>query len=372
MIRVAQIVGQLAHGGVENVVNNLYLHMCSSDIVFVIYYYEDSTDSPPEEMIEKGAEYVKMPRIANLCAFVGFLSKSFKEKKIDIVVSNLNTLSIFPLYAAKRAGIPVRVSHSHSSAGKGEPVRTALKYVLRLGSHWFATDFFACSELAGRFQFGNRMVDKGDVVLIHNAIDTRRFSFDPVARAEIRKEYDIPEGCVVIGHVGRFVPQKNHVYLLKVFREYNLHNPNSLLLLLGDGTLRSSIMNKIEEYGLSKNVIFTGNVDNAEQYYSAMDIFLMPSTYEGLSLVAVEAQCSGLLVILSNAMTKETILTPYAQMLSITDYDIPKWVDAVEHFDNGQIDRSAICEYIAAAHYDIDVEAKIYGVLIEKLYNRTK
>lgn len=369
MIRVAQIVGQLAHGGVENVVNNLYLHMCSSDIVFVIYYYEDSTDSPPEEMIEKGAEYVKMPRIANLCAFVGFLSKSFKEKKIDIVVSNLNTLSIFPLYAAKRAGIPVRVSHSHSSAGKGEPVRTALKYVLRLGSHWFATDFFACSELAGRFQFGNRMVDKGDVVLIHNAIDTRRFSFDPVARAEIRKEYDIPEECVVIGHVGRFVPQKNHVYLLKVFREYNLRNPNSLLLLLGDGTLKKEIMNKIVEFGLSRNVILTGNVDKTEQYYSAMDVFLMPSTYEGLSLVAVEAQCSGLPVFLSDAMTKETLLSPYVHMLPISDTCIPEWVKAIESERLGNTRKTALVQ-IAGAGYDIIAESKKYSDIIAKMANR--
>lgn len=372
MIRVAQIVGQLTHGGVENVINNLYLHMNRDDIVFVIYYYDGSPDSPPAVMLEKGAEYVKMPQIGNLFSFIGFLSKSFKEKEIDIVISNLNTLSIFPLYAAKRAGIPVRVSHSHSSAGKGEPLRTVLKYVLRLGSHWFATDFFACSELAGRFQFGKRMMNKGKVVLIHNAIDTRRFSFDPAARAEIRMEYGISDNCIIVGHVGRFTNQKNHAYLLKIFREYHHRNPQSVLLLLGDGPLRPSIMNKIKDYGLSCAVMLTGNVDKTERYYSAMDVFLMPSTYEGLSLVAVEAQCSGLPVILSDAMTKETLLTPYAKMLPISDSDIMRWVDAVEHVDVGQTDRSSMCEYLSTAHFDIDVEAKDYEAYIKELYNRAK
>lgn len=372
MIRVAQIVGQLTHGGVENVVNNLYLHMNRDDIVFVIYYYDDSPDAPSQLMIENGAEYVKMPRISNLFAFIGSLSKSFNEKRIDIVVSNLNTLSIFPLYAAKKAGIPVRISHSHSSAGKGEPLRTALKYVLRLGSHWFATDFFACSERAGQFQFGKRMMERGKVVLIHNAIDTRRFSFNPVARKAIRTEYNIPSGCVVIGHVGRFVPSKNHAFLLKVFKEYNNRNPDSFLMLLGDGPLKPPVINKIEEYGLSEKVILTGNVDDTERYYSAMDVFLMPSTYEGLSLVAVEAQCSGLPVMLSDAMTRETVLTPYAQMLSISDCDVVKWVDEIEHIDNKQIDRAFGGKCLVKAHYDINLASGIYGTILAELYIKSK
>ena len=369
MIRVAQVVGKLTHGGVENVVNNLYLHLNRDDIVFVIYYYEDSPDSPPGPMIEKGAEYVKMPRIGKPFAFVRFLSRSFKEKRIDIVVSNLNTLSIFPLYAAKRAGVPVRVSHSHSSVGKGEPVRTALKYVLRLGSHWFATDFFACSERAGRFQFGKRIMNKGKVVLIHNAIDTKRFSFDPVAREEIRAKFSFSDNCVVVGHVGRFVPQKNHAYLLNVFKEYHLRNPNSVLLLLGDGPLRPSIMNKIREYGLSGAVILTGNVGDTERFYSAMDVFLMPSTYEGLSLVAVEAQCSGLSVVLSDAMTEETILVCHTQMLPIGDDDIVEWADAIESVVLER-DRRLAQVQVADAGYDIIGEAKRYGAIIEEMANR--
>lgn len=182
---------------------------------------EDSTRIPYDEIKKLGGRVFLVPRYQNLPKYLKALEKLFKENKYRIVHSNINTLSVFPLYAAKKAGVPVRISHSHSTSSRREWKRNLIKNILRPFSKKYATDYFACSELAGRYLFGNKAFNNGEVKIIHNAIDVDKFKFDEKARKSLRKELDIKDSTVVVGHVGRFVKTKNHTFLINVFKEYH-------------------------------------------------------------------------------------------------------------------------------------------------------
>lgn len=372
-IVVAQVVGKLAHAGVEAVVNNYFKHINRDRFHYIIYYFKDSPASPPEEMVDLGAEYVATPTLSKPLSFISFCRKSFIDRHVDIVVSNLNTLSIFPLFAAWQAGIPLRISHSHSTAGKGEIKRTLAKYLLRPFSHLFVTDYLACSRLAGEFQFGRRFCDLGRVTMMRNAIDTGLYSFDSQARDQIREELGISPDCLVLGHCGRFVTQKNHSYLLDIFHACVRPGKDVRLILVGDGPLRGQIESKARSLGVFDRVIFTGNLGFVGKLYSAMDVFIMPSNYEGLSVVAVEAQCAGLPCILSSEMSLETKITDSTKMLPISHNDIGLWVDEVWRVaDKMTGARLETVQQVKWAGYDIETEAQKYERFLSERFARRR
>lgn len=318
-IIVAQIMGKWVGGGVESVIMNYYRHLDHSKVQFDFICDEDSTRIPYDEIKKLGGRVFLVPKYQNLPKYLKALEKLFKENQYRIVHSNINTLSVFPLYAAKKAGVPIRISHSHSTSNPKEWKRNLIKNILRPFSKRYATDYFACSELAGRYLFGNKAFDQGKVKIIHNAIDVDKFKFDEVARKKLRKEFGIKDSTIVIGHVGRFVQQKNHTFLVDVFKEYHKKNPDSKLLLVGSGPLEDEIKKKVERLGLKDSVLFLGQRDDINKLYSVMDVFCLPSLYEGLPVVGVEAQAAGLPTIFSNRISKEVIVSSYAKIVSIQD-----------------------------------------------------
>ena len=318
-IIVAQIMGKWVGGGVESVIMNYYRHLDHSKVQFDFICDEDSTRIPYDEIKKLGGRVFLVPKYQNLPKYLKALEKLFKENQYRIVHSNINTLSVFPLYAAKKAGVPIRISHSHSTSNPKEWKRNLIKNILRPFSKRYATDYFACSELAGRYLFGNKAFDRGEVKIIHNAIDIEKFKFDEVARKKLRKELGIKDSTVVIGHVGRFVQQKNHTFLVDVFKEYHKKNPDSKLLLVGSGPLEDEIKKKVEKLDLKDSVFFLGQRDDINKLYSVMDVFCLPSLYEGLPVVGVEAQAAGLPTIFSNRISKEVIVSSYAKNVSIKD-----------------------------------------------------
>ena len=318
-IIVAQIMGKWVGGGVESVIMNYYRHLDHSKVQFDFICDEDSTRIPYDEIKKLGGRVFLVPKYQNLPKYLKALEKLFKENQYRIVHSNINTLSVFPLYAAKKAGVPFRISHSHSTSNPKEWKRNLIKNILRPFSKRYATDYFACSELAGRYLFGNKAFDQGKVKIIHNAIDIEKFKFDEVARKKLRKGFGIKDSTIVIGHVGRFVQQKNHTFLVDVFNEYYKKNPDSKLLLVGSGPLEDEIKKKVERLGLKDSVLFLGQRDDINKLYSVMDVFCLPSLYEGLPVVGVEAQAAGLPTIFSNRISKEVIVSSYAKIVSIQD-----------------------------------------------------
>ncbi len=325
-IRVAQIIGKWVGGGVEAVVMNYYRNIDRTKVQFDFLCDKDSTNIPYQEIEQLGGKVILIPPYQKIFSYQKELKKILKENHYPIVHSHINTLSIFPLRVAKKAKIPVRIAHSHSTTNKKEWKKNLLKLMLKPFSKVYATNYFCCSALAGSWLFGQKEYNKKSVYLLNNAINLERFKYDKHTREEIRKELHIKEDTLVIGHIGRFVTQKNHTFLLDIFNEIHKQNNNSILLLAGSGPLQEKIRCKSIDLHLEDNIIFLNQRNDANRLYQAFDIFLLPSLYEGLPVVGIEAQASGLLCILSSSMTRETKILNTTEIISLEES--PKyWAD---------------------------------------------
>lgn len=302
-IRVAQMMTEMNYGGVEMVVMNYYRHIDHSKVQFDFFVLEGS-EIPQREEIEKlGGRIYIVPHYKHLIKYEKTLIKLFRQNKYKIVHSHMNTLSVFSLRAAKKAGVPVRIAHNHSTAGKGEYKKNIIKYLLRPFAKVYPTDLFACSHLAGDWLYGK----KTKYTVFNNAIELDKFVYNEQIRDKIRKKYHI-EDKYVIGHVGRFCYQKNHDFLIDIFEKVHEREKDSVLLLIGEGELEDEIKAKVHRLGLDECVIFAGTCNNVNEMYQAMDVFVLPSRYEGLPVVGVEAQAAGLPCIFSEEVTKEVRL----------------------------------------------------------------
>lgn len=367
-IRIAQIVGKWVGGGVEAVVMNYYRHIDRLKIQFDFICDEDSTNIPYEEIEELGGRVIIIPPYQKIFKYIKELTKVLKEGNYKIVHSHINTLSVFPLYCAKKAKVPVRIAHSHSTTNKKEWKKNLMKNTLKPFSKLFATDYFCCSELAGRWLFGNKEYDKGNVYLLNNAIALEKFKYNEKVRKAKRKELDIKDNKIVIGHIGRFVAQKNHTYLIDIFNEIHKNNKDTILLLAGQGPLMEQIKSKVDSLGISDSVKFLGQRSDANELYQAFDIFLLPSLYEGLPVVGVEAQAAGLLCILSSDMTKETKVLNTTQFIELNK-SVEEWSDiTLKCFS--KFERINTVEEISSNGFNIEKEAQKLSEAYNKLLQR--
>lgn len=347
-IRVAQVMGQMGGGGVESVIMNYYRRIDHSLIQFDFVVNEGSTRVPECEILDMGGRVFTVPDYRDLRAYERGLRNLFEEQKYPIVHSNVNALSFFPLREAKRAGVPVRIAHSHSTAGHGEFVKNLMKDVLRSLSNVYPTDRFACSEYAGRWLFG----DKAVFSIVYNALDVQKFRFKKDVRAQARNgDLGVSDDRLVVGHVGRFAYQKNHEFLLEVFAEVLKLDPEALLVLVGEGELKGEIERLVTKRHLGGHVIFTGQRDDVWRLYQAMDVFVLPSRYEGLPVVGIEAQCAGLPCLFSDTISKEVEILPscefaslsappalWAQKIVEAAHRTPRILEPLDSFENYDID----------------------------------
>lgn len=354
-IRIAQIIGKWVGGGVEAVVMNYYRHIDKTKFQFDFICDNDSTNIPYEEIESLGGKVILIPPYQKVFKYHIELKKVLKKGNYKIVHSHINTLSVFSLFAAKSAGVPIRIAHSHSTTNKKEKKKNLLKQVLRPFSKLFATEYMCCSELAGRWLFGDKMYDRGKVYLLNNAIDLDRFKYDEKVRREKRKEFNIDEDTLVIGHIGRFVAQKNHTFLIDVFNEIHKKNVKSVLLLAGQGPLIDEIKDKVDRLGLTNFVKFLGQRADANDLYQAFDVFLLPSLYEGLPVVGVEAQAAGNLCYFSNDMTKETKVLDSTTFMGLAN-SAEEWATCILNDVKNYIRTSTIKE-ITDNNFNIEKEA---------------
>ena len=363
-IRVAHIIGKWLGGGVESVVMNYYRHINRNKIQFDFICDEYSTNIPYKEIEQLGGRVILVPPYQKVIKYHRTLKKVLKEGNYQIVHSHINVLSVFSLYAAKKAHVSVRIAHSHSTTNKKEWKKNILKQVLRPFSKVFATDYMCCSELAGRWLFGNKTYNKGKVYLLNNAIDIEKFKYNEKVRKQKREELDIKDDTLVIGHVGRFVAQKNHTFLIDIFNEIHKQNKDSILLLVGQGPLMNEIKEKVNRLNLTDSVMFLGQRNDASELYQAFDVFLLPSLYEGLPVVGVEAQAVGLLCVLSDEMTKETKMLESTVMISLNK-DLSEWSDIILTTYNGKQNDNSI-EIMCKNGFNIRTEA----IKLENYYRK--
>ena len=329
MIRVAQILGKMNGGGAEQVVMNYYRAIDREQVQFDFYLFKGSKYVPVEEIKSLGGRLFVLPTLKHPVKYFRTLRRLLSENGYRIMHCHLSTLSYLPLLAGKKAGVPVRILHNHStSGGAREWLRNIAKALFKPFARMHATEYFACSEYAAQWIYGSRAtapltedshpeVRHRRVRIMPNAIDTKKYKFSEKSRREVRRELNIPVKSLVIGHIGRFCPQKNQGFIIDIFREVLQQNQNAVLVMTGDGPDRELIKARAIALGVSSRVVFTGQRSDAERLYSTFDCFLLPSNYEGLPVVGVEAQCSGLPCLFSNRITPEIKLLGTAQFLPL-------------------------------------------------------
>jgi len=359
---IAQIMGKWIGGGVEAVVMNYYRHIDHSKIQFDFICDEDSTNIPYEEIKKYGGKVILIPPYQKVFKYQKELGRVLKEGKYEIIHSHINTLSVFPLRVAKKVGVPVRIAHSHSTSNKKEWKKNLIKNVLRPFSKVYATDYMCCSEFAGRYLFGNKMYAQGKVYLLNNAIDVDKFVYNENIREDKRKELGIDDNTLVIGHIGRFVAQKNHTFLIDIFNEVHKENENAILLLIGQGPLEEQIREKVEQLNLTKCVKFLGQREDTNELYQAMDMFVLPSLYEGLGMVLIEAQCAGLPCIASSEIPSIAKITENFEFLNLKE-SVSKWKNVFIKMSNNS-SRSIDKDILEKNGFALDKEV----IKIEKFY----
>ena len=363
-IRVAHIVGKMVGGGVEAFIMNYYRNIDRTKVQFDFIIDSDSKVVPREEIEKLGGRIIEIPPYQKIFSYIKELKKVLKENEYKIVHSHLNALSVFPLFTAYLAKVPVRIAHSHSTTNKKEWKKNIIKNILKPFSKVFATDYFACSEHAARWLFGNKTFEQGKVQIIHNAIDVDKFKYNEETRNKVRKELQI-ENKFVLGHVGRFVKQKNHDFLIDVFNEVYKENNNAVLLLVGDGPLEEQIKQKVKKLNLEDAVYFLGIRDDVNELMQAMDVFVFPSLYEGLGIVLIEAQASGLKCISSTKVPKEVKETVLIEFIGVEKENIISWRN---HILNGNERIYDSNEIIKKSNYDIHIEnQKLLNVYVKLL-----
>lgn len=304
-IRILHVVPNMQAGGLETFIMNVYRNIDREKIQFDFLVHYSKHCFYDDEIEQLGGRIYRMTvrEDKNFIRYIIQLNQFFeKHREYTIVHGHMTSFGIFYFFVAKNHGVNVRICHSHTSSADRSP-KGFMKRILEKLSKTYANVRFACSESAGKYMFG-----KDDFVVIPNAVNIARFRFNDEIRKQIREQLHLSEKLVV-GHVGRFDVEKNHSFILAVFHEIKRINPDSMLILIGTGKLFLSIQNEANELGLQDSVLFLGARTDVNVLYQAMDILILPSFYEGLPIVTVEAQCAGLAVFASDAVSKEARIT---------------------------------------------------------------
>lgn len=347
--RILCILGKLRAGGVESILYSYYRFLNKEKFQYDFVYEEGSEFDVPEELLSMGAKSYKIPGVGSPFKYMKALRKIIKEGDYKIVHSNLNTLSVFSLKAAKKCKVPYRILHNHSTSSGVEKKRDLIKKFLRPFNRMLTNKPCACSELAGRWMYGDKAFDSGKITVFRNGVNVEKFSFREEYRNEIRTEFSL-NNKLVIGHIGRFMTQKNHKFLIDIFSETVKIRSDAVLMLVGGGELFEEIKNYCAEKGIADKVIFAGIRHDVFKFYSAFDVFALPSLYEGLPVVAMEACASGLSVLLSDKVTKECKISENVEFLSIDNANV--WAERIAALEKH--DREAFGKQMMSGPYDIN------------------
>ena len=352
-IRVLHMIGSLNIGGSQTMVLNLYRSIDRRQIQFdfVIDHPEEVYLKPEVENL--GAKVYVMPAYngANLVQIKKSWKKFFLEHpEYKILHSHVRSYASLYIPIVKKMGIKT-IIHSHSTSN-GKGIKSFVKKVLQLPLRNQADCFMGCSKEAGEWLFGKKVVKSNKYFVLKNAIDTNLYRFNPVIRENYRKDLNL-NGKIVYIHVGRFHPAKNHVFLLNLFAELQKQQNNAVLLLVGDGGLRSEIEAQIQALHIWDSVYLLGNRSDVANLLQAADRFLFPSLWEGLGIVAIEAQAAGLPTFCSDVVPNEIAVSNLCSFLPLNDPQI--WADKILASD---LSRQDCLQQVVDAGYDIQSTAR--------------
>ena len=337
MIRVLQCVNDMHRAGLETMLMNYYRYIDRTQIQFDFLTHRPYKSDYDDEISSLGGKIYYAPRLypQNYPTYFRWMASFFKEHpEYKIVHSHIDSMSYLPLLAAKKADIPVRIAHSHNTA-IDKDYKYFIKQYFRLKINYVCNERFACGQEAGKFLFRDKKFK-----IIPNAIDAEKFYFDEEIRQSKREELRLNKEFVV-GHVGRISYQKNHKFLIKIFDELLKIEPNSILLLIGVGEREEEIRKQIQNLGLEKKVSFLGNRIDVNELYQAMDVFVMPSFFEGIPVVGIEAQFTGLPCIFSDKVPREVQFNEKCEFVSLNK-SAREWAEIINKNKSVVIDRKSV------------------------------
>lgn len=356
MLRILHVFGQTSRGGAESMIMNYYRKIDRAEIQFDFVKHSELEGDFDEEIKSLGGRIFSVPRLTvfNYFSYIKTWKEFFSaHPEYRIVHVHHFKLAGAVLKAAKSCGVKIRIAHSHNASIKGRLHETVLFFtVLSPMMKHYATHLWACGEEAGKVIFGKRKF-----TILNNAIDVNRFYFSESDRTHIRTEYAIKDDVKLIGHVGRFFPQKNHPRLIQIFKQLHSEDHKTMLLLIGDGKDRPMIEHIVQKSGMSDSIIFAGVRSDIPAILSAMDLFLFPSLYEGLPVSIIEAEASGLPCVVSDSVTKEVNVTDLVTNIPLSASD-KEWIKAVEKAIGRKNQRNRYPQIIKDAHYDISENAQ--------------
>lgn len=391
-IYVLILITVMDRAGAETIMMN-YLRNIDRDKIQIDFLINRQEKADYEEEIEQLGS-----RVYHMCPLYplkfGRYKKEFKaflreHPEYKIIHSHLEERSYFALKIAKQMGVPVRIVHAHSVPKRFDmkmPVRLYFRYKLK-GVY---THRFACSEEPAKWLYGTTQcvtleacrenkskaepATESPVIIMKNAIDTKKFAFDEQARQKIRKSLHIKEDTLVVGHIGRFTYEKNHKFLIDIFNNVNKLNDNCMLLLIGGGKpkeeveTKAEIVKKVRELGLENKVKFLGVRDDVNELMSAMDVLVMPSVSEGFPVTLVEAQAAGLRCIVSDVVPYQCNVTEEMQFMSL-EQDAQEWANKTLSFCTLNLNAEEMNEKVKKAGFDIAENAKWLEEFYESFEN---
>jgi glycosyltransferase involved in cell wall biosynthesis len=345
-LKVLHVVGRMGCGGQETMIMNIYRKMNLSKIQFDFLVHTTEKNFYDDEIHQLGGNiYSVTQKSKNILKSMAETYRTIKQGNYQAIhVHTASSIVAIDLFLAWCAGVKIRISHSHNTSTQGSRLHKLFMPFLNT----FSTQQFACSKEAGIWLYGENAIEK--LHIINNAIDSKHYQYNQDKAIAIKKNLGISDKFVLI-HVGRFNTVKNHTFLIDIFEEVVKRNPDSMLLLVGDGDLKEDIQDKITNRKLNDRVKLLGLRNDIPDLLQAADLFVMPSLHEGLPVSLIEAQSSGLPCIVSDTITKETDISGLLTFVSLND-PVQKWAERIVPFSKNTI-RKNTEKSITQSGYDI-------------------
>ena len=345
MVRVLQVYPQMNNAGTERVIFNLYENIDTSKVQFdFLVECPGELDYKIHDMGGKIFYIKKKSKREYYSELIKFFSNHSEYK---VIHTHTHDRMGIVLKAAKKCGIPCRVAHSHNARNDLPKIATFIKGIKSLPIEKSATHFFSCSSNAAKWLFPHK---EKECKILYNGIQLEKYLFNLKNREKVRRQLDISDDIFVMIHVGRFAKQKNHEYLVKILKEYLKQDKSDWkMLFVGEGPLEANIKMQVKEKGLEKHVIFLGARTDVNELYAASDMFVFPSLHEGLGIVVIEAQASGLPCIVSEAVPPEADMgIGLLNTLRLQDNNVEKWCEMISSKKQGiefrEIQKTAILD----------------------------
>lgn len=325
MVHVLYLLDSLKQRfGVTAVAMNYFRNIDPKEVKIDVVCFSGSEDTIVNEIKARDSNVFFMPKLGlmNICEFKIFYQDLFDSHKYDVVHSHFNQIDAIVFPIAKKHGVKHCISHSHNTKYSDYLMRSIRNWAMCLPIKRVADTWAACSILAGKFMYGSGFMQSPKRLVINNAIDCAKFAFNKDVRKDVRNELGIKDE-ILIGNVGSLKIQKNHTFLLDIFAHLVSENEhgNYKLMVVGDGPLNEDLNKKCAQLGISDEVIWTGARKDVYRLLQAIDVFVLPSLYEGLPVIGIEAQASGLPCLFSNTITKEV------EVCNVTFLPITRGVD---------------------------------------------